>query len=175
MSHKAQLTEQDIIFDIEDNETVLEAALRQGYNLPYCCCNGLCGTCKAKVVSGNITYTDNLHGCLTEKERRQGYALLCQAKAYSDLSIEVRTIGTTDDLELKQLACRSTTCEKLNKDVVIDNEINEIVLEAASDQEHNLPYGYRVGLCGSCNINVVSNNTDDADNFPEGLSEKILD
>jgi Ferredoxin len=60
MSYKIQLTEQNLSFDIEKEETVLEAALRQGHNLPYGCRNGACGSCKAKLISGNITYADTL-------------------------------------------------------------------------------------------------------------------
>jgi CDP-4-dehydro-6-deoxyglucose reductase, E3 len=118
MSFKIQLTEQDINFDIENEETVLEAALRQEHNLPYGCRNGACGTCKAKIISGDITYADNLPEGLSEKEHQQGVALLCQASAASNLSIEARTIETPADIKLKQVPCRVTICEKLNNDVI---------------------------------------------------------
>jgi len=118
MSYKAQLTEHGVIFDIEENETVLEAALRQGHNLPYGCRNGICGSCKAKIVSGYITYTDSLPEGISKKEREQNYALLCQAKANSDLSIQVRTVETAADIKLRQFPCRVTTCERLSEDVI---------------------------------------------------------
>ncbi len=118
MSFKAQLTEQNISFIIEKDEAVLEAALRQGHNLPYGCRNGSCGSCKAKIISGNITYTDGLPEALSEEENQQGLALLCQAKATSDLSIQARTIETSVDIKLRQFPCRVTVCEKLNDDVI---------------------------------------------------------
>jgi len=118
MSFIVQLTEQDITFRIEKDETVLEAALRQGHNLPYGCRNGACGTCKAHVISGNVTYTDDLPEGLSEKEHQQGFALLCQAKVSGDLSIKTHTVEVSADIKLKQFPCRVTTCEKLNDDVI---------------------------------------------------------
>lgn len=118
MSFKIQLTEQNVSFDIEKEETVLEAALRQGHNLPYGCRNGSCGSCKANIISGNITYADDLPEALSETEHQQGIALLCQAKASSDLSIKTRMIETSTDIKLRQFPCRVTTCEKLNDDVI---------------------------------------------------------
>jgi CDP-4-dehydro-6-deoxyglucose reductase len=118
MSYKIQLTEQNLSFDIEKEETVLEAALRQGHNLPYGCRNGACGSCKAKLISGNITYADTLPEGLSEEEHQQGNVLLCQALASSDLSIKSRMIETSADIKLRQFPCRVTTCEKLNADVI---------------------------------------------------------
>jgi CDP-4-dehydro-6-deoxyglucose reductase, E3 len=118
MTFKIQLTEQDVNFNIENNETVLEAALRQGHNLPYGCRNGSCGTCKASIVSGNITYSDDLPEGLSEKEHQQGDALLCQARASSDLLLKTHIVETSADIKLRQFPCRVTTCKKLNDDVI---------------------------------------------------------
>jgi CDP-4-dehydro-6-deoxyglucose reductase, E3 len=118
MSFKIQLTEQDVNFNIEKNETVLEAAIRQGHNLPYGCRNGSCGTCKASIINGDVTYADSLPEGLSEKEYQQGEALLCQARASSDLIIKTRIVETSADIKLRQFPCRVTTCEKLNDDVI---------------------------------------------------------
>jgi CDP-4-dehydro-6-deoxyglucose reductase, E3 len=118
MSFKATLSEQNINFTIEENETILEAALRQNHNLPYGCRNGSCGSCKAKIISGSVDYESGRPEGLSEEERRTGHALLCKAKATSDLKIESRMIETSADIKLKQFPCRVTTCEKLNDDVI---------------------------------------------------------
>ena len=118
MSFKVKLTKQNSSFDVEENETVLEAALRQCQNLPYGCRNGACGACKATLVEGEINYDDGLPDALSEKEHQQGVALLCKAKATSDISIESRSIETSTDIKIRQLPCRVTTCEKLNDDVI---------------------------------------------------------
>lgn len=119
MSNKVHLSEQNIAFDVEDHETILEAALRQGHGLPYGCRDGLCGSCKAKVISGDLAYpNDTPPEGLSEKELGEGYALLCQAKAKSNITITARTVETMADLKLRQLPCRVTKCEKLNADVI---------------------------------------------------------
>ena len=118
MSYKAQLIDQDVMFDVDENETILEAALRQGHNLPYGCRNGLCGSCKAKIISGEISNNEGVPEGLTKKEHEQHYALLCQVTALSDVSIKARTVDTAADIKLRQFPCRVTTCEKLSKDVI---------------------------------------------------------
>jgi CDP-4-dehydro-6-deoxyglucose reductase, E3 len=118
MSYKVQLTEQETFFTVEKHETILEAALRQGHSLPYGCRNGLCGACKAKIVSGDIAYSDGIPEGLNEADIKQSYGLLCQAKAKSDLSIQTRTVEVPADIKLKQFPCRVTSCEKLNEDVI---------------------------------------------------------
>lgn len=118
MSYKAQLSEQDIFFDVEEDETILEAALRQGHGLPYGCRDGVCGACKAKVISGNISYPDGTPEGLKEEDTRQGYAFLCQAKADCDVTIKARTVETAADIKIRQFPCRVTKCEKLSDDVM---------------------------------------------------------
>ena len=42
------------VLAVESGKSVLEAALRQQFVLPYCCKNGCCGTCKGRIVSGEV-------------------------------------------------------------------------------------------------------------------------
>lgn len=58
-------------------ESILEHALRVDPDLPYGCQNGSCGTCQAKVISGDVSMHTNY--ALSENEVKQGYVLLCQA------------------------------------------------------------------------------------------------
>ena len=76
------------VFSAGPDESVLDAALRQGVPLPYGCRNGACGACRGKVLSGRVHFADGteLRG-LTEREVRAGWTLLCQARASSDLRI----------------------------------------------------------------------------------------
>jgi ferredoxin-NADP reductase/DMSO/TMAO reductase YedYZ heme-binding membrane subunit len=59
------------------NESVLDAALRAGLDLPYSCRDGVCGTCRAKLRSGHV---DQPTADLTPAEVRAGYVLTCQAR-----------------------------------------------------------------------------------------------
>jgi len=69
-------------------ETVLEAALRQGLELPYVCRDGACGACKGKILKGSVDYGTYQEGVLTDGEKAQGQALFCCAIPLSDLEIE---------------------------------------------------------------------------------------
>ncbi|MFC8799011.1 1,2-phenylacetyl-CoA epoxidase subunit PaaE [Promicromonospora sp. NPDC057138] len=58
-------------------ESVLNAALRVRGDVPFACTNGVCGTCRAKLVSGTVEMTENY--ALEPEELARGYILTCQA------------------------------------------------------------------------------------------------
>lgn len=76
-------------FACEDDESILAAGLRQGFNLRYGCKHGGCGSCKALIVDGEVDQADASSFALMDFEREQGYALLCSAYPLSDLVIDV--------------------------------------------------------------------------------------
>ena len=106
-------------FQVEEGEAVLAAALRQGFVLPYGCKNGACGSCKARVLSGSVDYGMYQAKALTEQEKAQGKALLCQAKPLCDLVLEARTVGAAKDIQIKKLPCRVQKMERLADDVMV--------------------------------------------------------
>lgn len=63
-------------------ETVLNAALRVRPDVPFACAGGVCGTCRAKVVSGDFVMEENY--ALEKEEVDAGYVLTCQTRAASD-------------------------------------------------------------------------------------------
>lgn len=65
---------------------ILEAARRAGLRLPSSCAKGVCGTCKSKITSG--TFVQAQTGGIRPREVAMGMALLCSAKATSDLVID---------------------------------------------------------------------------------------
>jgi len=76
---------------------VLAAAMRADLMIPYGCRNGACGTCKGKVLEGEVEFGAYQPGTLTEQEKAQGFALFCVAKSKSPLTIEVREVGPCYD------------------------------------------------------------------------------
>jgi len=66
---------------IADGEVVLDAALRAGMDLPYACKGGMCSTCRAKVVEGEVTMDVNYS--LEPWELEAGFVLTCQAHPVS--------------------------------------------------------------------------------------------
>lgn len=112
-------------FLVEGHETVLEAASRQGIGLPYGCRNGLCGSCKGKLLSGKITYRQPPEGLSTD-EKSHSHALFCQACPKSDLLINIAEINTGSDVPVKHFPAKITHMERLNHDVMrIDLKIPE--------------------------------------------------
>lgn len=79
----------DLILMVNPGETVLEAALRQGFSFPFNCQNAVCGTCMGRVLRGKIDYTNDAEAELCEEEKEEGYTFFCSARPQSDLVIEM--------------------------------------------------------------------------------------
>lgn len=78
-----------IEFEVEENETVLDAAFRQGIALPHGCKEGQCSACKCVLTEGDVELKKYSTFALNEMERGQDYILLCRTLAHSDLDVEL--------------------------------------------------------------------------------------
>lgn len=117
MSYQVTIATNGRRFLVNTSETVLEAAIRQGIGIPYGCRNGLCGTCKGKLMSGKISYKQP-PAALTDEEKAHSVTLFCQACPNSDLVINVSEINTSKDLPLKRFPAKVTSIEQLSHDVM---------------------------------------------------------
>src|ERR1041384_910156 len=106
-------------FEAAEGESILAAALRQHFVLPYGCRNGACGTCKGKLLEGAVDYGVYQKKALTDEEKALGKALFCQAKPLGDVVIEARTIGAVKDIVVKTLPCRVQQMQRVAEDVII--------------------------------------------------------
>lgn len=70
------------VFDIEDDETILDGALRNGIDAPYACMSGTCNSCQASVKEGEVEMEDA--DALTDDEIADGEILTCCAKPTTD-------------------------------------------------------------------------------------------
>jgi ring-1,2-phenylacetyl-CoA epoxidase subunit PaaE len=68
---------------IHSNESILNAALRVRSDVPFACAGGVCGTCRATVVSGTVNMLENY--ALEPEEIERGYVLTCQSIPTSEL------------------------------------------------------------------------------------------
>lgn len=78
--------------DQETNEqakTLLEHGEDAGLILPYSCRAGMCGRCRAKLISGEVRQTSmDDSGGLTAQEHQEGYILCCSSIAMSDVVVK---------------------------------------------------------------------------------------
>jgi phenol hydroxylase P5 protein len=74
--------------EVEEGQTILDAALRAGIYLPHCCGHGLCATCKVDVLEGEVDHGEASPFALMDMERDEGKCLTCCAIPESDLVIE---------------------------------------------------------------------------------------
>ena len=103
MSHQVTIRSSNHTFTVNEGETVLDAALREGVIIAYGCRNGACGTCKGTLVEGKLDYGTYQEHALPDAERDAGMALFCQARPLSDLVIDCREIVGVK-------TCRSGLC-----------------------------------------------------------------
>jgi CDP-4-dehydro-6-deoxyglucose reductase, E3 len=119
MPHRITIQPSNHEFTANDGETLLEAALREGYVIAYGCRNGACGTCKGKVVAGKVDYGRYQEHALPEPEKMLGLALFCQARALTDLTVECREIGSVKDFPIRTLPCRVQNLRRAAEDVMV--------------------------------------------------------
>ncbi len=100
-------------FFVEGNDTLLEAALRNGVSLNYGCSNGNCGECKARVVSGEVKKVHAHDYALKQTEKDAGVILLCAYAPVNDVVIEANVAGARD-IPVQQLAARVKAVEVFN-------------------------------------------------------------
>ncbi len=67
---------------VDANESVLNAALRVRPDVPFACTGGVCGTCRARLLSGDVRMTENY--ALEPEELERGYVLTCQSHPLTD-------------------------------------------------------------------------------------------
>ncbi|MDO9394203.1 MAG: CDP-6-deoxy-delta-3,4-glucoseen reductase [Methylotenera sp.] len=92
MTHQITIQPSGHIYTAKAYETVLESAINAGFNIPYGCRNGACGSCKGTILSGEVDYGDYAASALSEAEKAAGKALFCCSRPLTDLTIECREI-----------------------------------------------------------------------------------
>ena len=119
MSYQVTLKTSGKQFTVDSEESILEAALRQGINLPYGCKNGACGSCKGKVLEGQLSHGQHSEGALSRAEETAGSILFCCAHPQSDLLIEAREVQGSGDIAIRKIPCRVNAITKPSTDVAI--------------------------------------------------------
>ncbi len=106
MSYQVTVKPGHHTFLVNAGETILDAALRESVALSHGCRSGACGACKGKLLEGQLDYGDYQEHALSNKEKSQGFVLLCCAKPMSDLTIEADEIEAINGIQIKTMPCR---------------------------------------------------------------------
>src|SRR6266576_3970687 len=88
-THQGRFQPVNIEIEVNEDETVLNAALRQGVSLTHGCREGQCGACKSFLLDGDLEMKKYSTFDLPEYESDEGYVLLCRSHVYSDAEIEL--------------------------------------------------------------------------------------
>ena len=119
MPHQVTIKPSNHVFTAADGETILDSALREGFNIAYGCRDGACGSCKGKLLEGRVDYGAYQSSALLDTEKTSGYALFCQAKPLSDITIECREISALKEIQVRTLPCRVQKLQRLAPDVMM--------------------------------------------------------
>lgn len=87
--HRVRFEPVGIEMEIDESETVLDAAFRQGLMLMHGCREGQCSACKSFVLDGETDLAKYSNFALNDFERDEGFTLLCKTHVYSDATIEL--------------------------------------------------------------------------------------
>ena len=87
--HTVRFEPVGIEIEVDESETILHAAFRQGIMLMHGCKEGQCSACKSFILDGEVDLDRYSTFALPDFEEAEGWTLLCRAHPYSDLEIEL--------------------------------------------------------------------------------------
>jgi CDP-4-dehydro-6-deoxyglucose reductase, E3 len=122
-------------FEVHANQTLLDAALGAGLNLPHSCKGGNCGACKARLISGEIDYAHGAPLGLAAGEAAEGLILLCQARARGDVTLETFEMLPAADAVIKRLPCR------IERAVAVSHDVMQLFLRLPAAEEFQFAPG----------------------------------
>jgi len=105
-------------FSVGPGQSLLDAALDASLNLPHSCKGGNCGSCRARLLQGEIYYPNGAPLGLSEAEAAEGFVLMCEARARSDILIETFEITSPEQALIKRLPARIERAVALSHDVM---------------------------------------------------------
>lgn len=106
-------------FQVDRDETILLAAIRQGVGLPYGCKDGACGSCKCRLLEGRVIHGTHQAKALSPAEEDAGWMLSCRAAAQTDVVLEARTVPGLGEFPVRKLPTRVSRITRPAPDVAV--------------------------------------------------------
>ena len=170
MSQQLTIEPLGATIDVEEGQTILDAALRQGIYIPHACGHGLCGTCKVQIIEGEVDHGVANPFALMDFERDEGKTLACCATLQGDVAIEAdidedpdaRIIPVTDfNCTVSRIETMTPTIKAiwLKLDKPIDFQAGQYVQIALPGFEGDRPFSIAnspqdIASTGELEINV---------------------
>jgi len=119
-TYKVRFEPVGVEMDVNEGETVLDAAFRQGISVMHGCKEGQCSSCKSLLLEGDIELLKYSTFALSESDRDTDHILLCRTLAYSDITVEL--LNYDEDLLSRSIAVKDfqgkvTSVEALTHDI----------------------------------------------------------
>ena len=102
--HRVHFEPVGVEMDVQEGETVLDAAFRQGISLMHGCKEGQCSSCKALLIDGDIELLKYSTFALPDYQKETDHILLCRTLAYSDITVEL--LNYDEDLMRRSIPVR---------------------------------------------------------------------
>lgn len=119
MSLNVRVLPSEHCFTVEDGETILAAAIRQGVGLPYGCQDGACGACKCRCVAGMVELGAHQSKALSEVEAGSGLILTCRARPRTDVVIDCPELPAAGLFPVRKMPCRVTAINRPASDIAV--------------------------------------------------------
>ncbi|MFT7110685.1 MAG: CDP-4-dehydro-6-deoxyglucose reductase [Psychrobacter glaciei] len=105
MKHRITIQPKGLVFEADENETILDAAANAGIKMLKSCDNGICEVCRATLLAGVI---DTPEGRLTAEDTHVNPILPCVSKANSELILQQKKVLAPGELPIQHIACQIT-------------------------------------------------------------------
>jgi naphthalene 1,2-dioxygenase ferredoxin reductase component len=122
-------------------QTLLDAALAAGVPYPHGCRTGECGSCKTRLLSGDVSMTAYDGAVLSQSERAEGLILVCRARPRSDVHIAWLGMDEDESLPIQRMMGQVTNVEVLTPDIRRIYVWPERPLQFAAGQYVRLGFG----------------------------------
>src|SRR6185503_20811589 len=106
--HTVRLEPVGIEFEVDEDETVVAGASRQGLMLMHGCKEGQCSSCKSFLLDGEVDLDRYSTFALPDFELEEGWTLLCRAHALTDLEVEL--INYDEEVLKSGVPLQNATC-----------------------------------------------------------------
>jgi propane monooxygenase reductase component len=142
-THTVKFEPVGIEIEVDEDETILDAAFRQGLMLMHGCKEGQCSACKSFLLDGEVDMDRYSTFALPDYEQEEGWTLLCKAHAVSDLEVEL--INFDEEILRSGIAIRTVKTTVMAVDE-LTRDIRRLVLRAKDEAKFDFHPGQYVDI-----------------------------